>query len=150
MFPFLGGMLSGLLGSGAGSAAASGLGGMAANGMGSGAAGNLAGIGQMAGSGQQFGAGGAPVAKAAFSPDGVALRGDNGELLNLGQNAPGGGNAAGTPQSGSPGGMGQGPTQGQSPLMQLPTMNGQDPLMSSNSLLNGIGGPMKQFFGMGG
>ena len=126
MFPFLGGMLSGLLGSGAGSAAASGLGGMAG-----GAAGNLAGIGEMASAGGLI----APASGKGDPPANPVLNS--------------GGANAGTPQSGSPGGMGQAPAQGQSPLMQ-PITPVNDPLMSSNSLLNGIGGPLKQFFGMGG
>ena len=145
MFPFLSGMLSGLLGSGAGGAAASGLGGMALGGMSGGPTGNLAGIGEMASAGGQTVP--APANGREMGGNGVQMV--EGEFLTnpFKSNAS---NGQGTPQSGSPGGMGQAPTQGQSPLMQLPTMNGQDPLMSSNSLLNGIGGPMKQFFGMGG
>ena len=43
---------------------------------------------------------------------------------------------------------GQQGQQGGAPMVQANPA--ADPLMSSNSLLNGIGGPLKQFFGMGG
>lgn len=43
---------------------------------------------------------------------------------------------------------GSAPQLGNMPMIQPDAAN--DPLMSKNSLLNGIGGPISQFFGMGG
>lgn len=53
----------------------------------------------------------------------------------------------------STGGMMPNNPNGQNVVGGMPMVQanpGNDPLMSSSSLLNGIGGPLKQFFGFGG
>ena len=118
MFPFaipaVGGMMQGLLGSGAAS------GGMA----------NLVGQGANAASG---------IGLSNSAPNMATLVGQSAnEVSKMGM----------MPNAGGMTTTGQNQQNTQMPMVQANPSG--DPLMSKNSLLNGIGGPLMQFFGMGG
>ena len=118
MFPFaipaVGGMMEGLLGSGAAS------GGMA----------NLVGQGANAASG---------IGLSNSAPNMATLVGQGAnEVSKMGL----------MPNAGGMTTTGQNQQNTSMPMVQANA--GNDPLMSKNSLLNGIGGPLKQFFGFGG